>query len=68
MLDSDLATLYEVETKVLNQAVKRDISRFPHDFKFSTHKGRAGAMEVTICDVQSEPKNGLATTPLRRGF
>ena len=35
MFDSDLAELYGVETKVLNQAVKRNISRFPEDFMFS---------------------------------
>jgi hypothetical protein len=34
MLDSDLAELYEVETRVLNQAVKRNIERFPADFMF----------------------------------
>ena len=34
MLDSDLAELYEVETKVLIQAVKRNIKRFPSDFMF----------------------------------
>ena len=34
MLDSDLAELYEVETKVLNQAVKRNSERFPIDFMF----------------------------------
>ena len=34
MLDSDLAALYAVETKVLIQAVKRNISRFPWDFMF----------------------------------
>ncbi|MGG9964725.1 ORF6N domain-containing protein [Ferruginibacter sp. SUN106] len=34
MLDRDLAFLYEVETKVLNQAVKRNIKRFPEDFMF----------------------------------
>src|SRR3954464_456821 len=34
MLDFDLALLYEVETRVLNQAVKRNISRFPADFMF----------------------------------
>jgi hypothetical protein len=34
MLDSDLALLYGIETKVLNQAVKRNISRFPEDFMF----------------------------------
>ncbi len=34
MLDSDLAKLYQVETKVLNQAVRRNIKRFPEDFMF----------------------------------
>jgi ORF6N domain len=34
MLDKDLAALYEVETRVLNQAVKRNIERFPDDFMF----------------------------------
>ena len=34
MLDEDLAALYEVETKELNRAVKRNIERFPNDFMF----------------------------------
>ena len=34
MLDSDLAKLYQVETRVLNQAVKRNLKRFPPDFMF----------------------------------
>ena len=34
MLDRDLAMLYGVETKVLNQTVKRNIERFPEDFMF----------------------------------
>ena len=34
MLDSDLAALYEVETRYLNKAVKRNINRFPKDFMF----------------------------------
>lgn len=38
MLDSDLAKLYGVETKVLNQAVKRNIQRFPVDFMFQLTK------------------------------
>ena len=38
MLDSDLAKLYQVETKVLNQAVKRNLSRFPSDFMFQLSK------------------------------
>ena len=38
MLDRDLAQLYGVETKVLNQAVKRNIERFPDDFRFKLTK------------------------------
>ena len=38
MLDRDLASLYGVETKVLNQAVKRNIERFPDDFRFQLTK------------------------------
>ena len=38
MLDFDLAQLYEVETRVLNQAVKRNITRFPDDFMFQLNK------------------------------
>ena len=34
MLDSDLAELYEVETKTLNRAVRRNLDRFPDDFMF----------------------------------
>ena len=38
MLDRDLAELYDVETKVLNQAVKRNSERFPADFMFQLTK------------------------------
>ena len=38
MLDRDLAELYRVETKVLKQAVKRNINRFPEDFMFELTK------------------------------
>lgn len=34
MLDRDLAEMYEVETRTLNQAVRRNINRFPSDFMF----------------------------------
>ena len=34
LLDADLALLYEVETRALNQAVKRNRERFPEDFMF----------------------------------
>lgn len=38
MLDRDLAELYEVQTRALNQAVKRNIKRFPSDFMFQLNK------------------------------
>jgi hypothetical protein len=49
MLDSDLAGLYGVETKVLNQAVKRNISRFPDDFMFQLTEKEKNQV-VTNCD------------------
>jgi hypothetical protein len=39
MLDSDLAEIYGVPTKVLNQAVKRNLDRFPEDFMFQLSAG-----------------------------
>lgn len=41
ILDSDLARLYNVETRVLNQAVKRNIDRFPEDFMFQLDRKEA---------------------------
>ena len=38
MTDSDLAEIYQVETRVLNQAVKRNIERFPEDFMFQLNE------------------------------
>ncbi|MBQ4408463.1 MAG: ORF6N domain-containing protein [Bacteroidales bacterium] len=49
MLDRDLAELYGVETKVLNQAVKRNIERFPKDFMFVISKTEKDEV-VTNCD------------------
>lgn len=49
MLDRDLATLYGVETKVLNQAVKRNIERFPVDFRFQLSEHEKDEL-VTNCD------------------
>ena len=49
MLDSDLATLYKVEVKQLNQAVKRNIKRFPDDFMFQLTKDEFAEV-VTNCD------------------
>jgi hypothetical protein len=49
MLDSDLAYLYGVEVKQLNQAVKRNIKRFPNDFMFRLTKDEFEEV-VTNCD------------------
>ena len=49
MLDRDLARLYGVETKVLNQAVKRNIERFPERFMFQLTDNEIIKL-VTICD------------------
>jgi len=48
MLDFDLAALYEVETRVLNQAVKRNIKRFPKDFMFQLTKDEWNDMSSQI--------------------
>lgn len=44
MLDSDLAKLYGVETKALNQAVKRNLDRFPFDFVFQLSESEASIL------------------------
>ena len=49
MIDRDLAELYEVETKKLNQAVKRNIERFPEDFMFQLTDEEQNEL-VTNCD------------------
>ncbi|WP_296750599.1 ORF6N domain-containing protein [Thiobacillus sp.] len=49
MLDADLAELYGVPTKALNQAVKRNIERFPGDFMFQLSKLEKDEV-VTSCD------------------
>jgi hypothetical protein len=54
MLDRDLAALYRVETRVLNQAVQRNIKRFPSDFMFElTRKEIMGISQtVTSSDIK----------------
>ena len=48
MLDKDLATLYGVETKVLNQTVKRNIERFPDDFRFELSREECLRSQIVI--------------------
>ena len=49
MIDRDLADLYGVPTKVLNQAVKRNMRRFPEDFMFQLNDEEKQEL-VTFCD------------------
>ncbi|MDH5718974.1 MAG: ORF6N domain-containing protein [Spirochaetia bacterium] len=53
MLDSDLAELYDVDTKVLNQAVRRNISRFPEDFMFQLNKDEYEKLRSQIVTAKS---------------
>jgi len=48
MLDMDLAALYEVETRVLKQAVRRNISRFPNDFMFQLTRTEYNSLRSQI--------------------
>jgi len=48
ILDRDLAVLYQVETRVLNQAVKRNIERFPEDFMFQLTKEECLKSQIVI--------------------
>ena len=53
MLDRDLAALYGVETRALNQAVKRNIERFPEDFMFQLTKGETEILKSQIVMIES---------------
>lgn len=53
LLDSDLARLYQVETKALMQAVRRNIERFPEDFMFQLTLEEAEASRSQIVTLKS---------------
>ena len=61
MLDYDLAGLYEVETKIFNQAVKRNIKRFPKDFMFQLTRAEWNGLKMLTnsqeLEVQSVTNN-----------
>ncbi len=54
MLDEDLAVLYEVSTKVLNQAVKRNIERFPQNFMFQLNEKEHNFLRSQIVTSNKE--------------
>lgn len=53
ILDSDLATLYGVNTKRLNEAVKRNIKRFPSDFRFQLNEYEFSYLRSQIATSKS---------------
>ena len=63
MLDSDLAELYEVPVRVLNQAVRRNIERFPEDFMLQLSKEEDDSLRsqiVTLCGaVRGRRRRGI---------
>ena len=60
MVDSDLADLYRVPTKVFNQAVKRNLNRFPKDFMFQLS---AKEMEILRSQIVTSSWGGRRTMP-----
>ena len=61
MMDSDLAALYQVETKVFNQAVKRNIARFPDKYRFQLTNEEFSSLRSQI--VTSNGKGGRRYKP-----
>ena len=62
IVDRDLANLYGVETRVLNQAVKRNIKRFPSDFMFQMTPEEMKTWKSQIV-ISENDKMGLRKTP-----
>lgn len=63
MIDRDLAQLYGVETKVLKQAVKRNMERFPNDFMFELNKEEFTNWRSQFVTSNSSDKMGLRYAP-----
>ena len=61
MFDFDLAKIYQVETRVLNQAVKRNIGRFPEDFMFqlSPEEWESISSQFVMTSRMKRPKSAL---------
>lgn len=67
ILDRDLAALYEVETRVLNQSVKRNIKRFPRDFMFQLTKEEFEDLRFQIETIEKSMSSQIVMTyPNRR--
>ena len=58
MIDSDLAMLYQVETKRLNEAVKRNIARFPEEFRFQLTTEETESLRSQIATLNENDGRG----------
>jgi hypothetical protein len=69
MIDSDLAELYRIEAKVLNQAVKRNSERFPAEFMFqlTTNEHESIRSQFTTLDNTNRLRSQIVTSNLRGG-
>lgn len=63
MLDRDLAILYGVKTHVLNQAVRRNMRRFPEDFMFQLNRTEAKCLISQFVISKKEGRGGLRKLP-----
>ena len=63
MLDSHLAELYEVETRVLNQAVSRNNTRFPEDFMFQLTENEYEILSSQIVIAKKDNRGGRRSLP-----
>jgi hypothetical protein len=64
MFDADLAALYEVPTKALNQALRRNLERFPQDFAFQLSKEDLENWRSQIVTSNPSAKMGLRRPPI----
>lgn len=62
MLDSDLADLYEVETRIFNQAIRRNLDRFPNDFMYELTSEEADELHAYLGETGKH--GGRRTKPL----
>ena len=63
MIDSDLAILYNVETKRINEAVRRNLEKFPERFSWILTDEESKSLLVAICDQKIETRGGKYKNP-----
>ena len=68
MLDRDLAELYEVETRVLNQSVRRNLDRFPEDFMFALSREEIMRISQIVISSDQTEKASLKFSKNVLGF